>query len=212
MITTEKVNDKIKNNFTEEEITDIYKQIGEAAIGNLKSKMTGNIDFKATKELFKKFFNKQNPLLDINEPITEQGWTVIELASWMNQTKIIEELLLLGANVGKDYKCLHFAINKGNLKICNKFIETDPSILKLHSPQGVTPLLAAVEAGQRDIVKLLIEKHHVSLTDTDNAGKDCFIYAREKNKYELEVFLRYYSLDNKINKDDIKTTKKVIKV
>lgn len=205
MISAEKVNEKFENKLSKKDREELTNKVSEICVGS--GGYTSNI--KEAKKILNCIFNKENPLLDINLPITKMGntsYTPLLLATWFDKRDIINELIDLGAKIDNEsFNLLHVALSKADIKVIDKFLTLNPNLINITSETGVNALMIASETGKKEVVKLLIEKYQVNIHLKDNDGKTCLDHARERNQKDVEAFLMYYYLNSQLNNKETKS-------
>ena len=205
MISAEKVNEKFENKLSKKDREELTNKVSEICVGS--GGYTSNI--KKAKKILNCIFNKENPLLDINLPITKMGntsYTPLLLATWFDKRDIINELIDLGAKIDNEsFNLLHVALSKADIKVIDKFLTLNPNLINITSETGVNALMIASETGKKEVVKLLIEKYQVNIHLKDNDGKTCLDHARERNQKDVEAFLMYYYLNSQLNNKETKS-------
>lgn len=205
MISAEKVNEKFENKLSKKDREELTNKVSEICVGS--GGYTSNI--KKAKKILNCIFNKENPLLDINLPITKMGntnYTPLLLATWFDKRDIINELIDLGAKIDNEsFNLLHVALSKADIKVIDKFLTLNPNLINITSETGVNALMVASETGKKEVVKLLIEKYKVDIHLKDKDGKTCLDHARERNQKDVEAFLMYYYLNSQLNNKETKS-------
>ena len=96
------------------------------------------------------------------------GWTPLIVAADQGYTDVVQALLFAGADpVGRDrngWTALHHAADRGHTEVVRQFVEgvsrVDGDVVVdfdlTESSDGLTPLMAAVEEGHRDVATLLL--------------------------------------------------------
>jgi len=195
--------DKIVNNDTLVDINEI-KNACARKIQNDK----GEEDYLEGYKVFLKYFNPENPLLDINKPI-EGKWNALALATYFGKTEEVIYLLKLGADpsikLEKNLTVLHTAATQGKELIClsilkhkasidNKTKKTISPLIDAQCDRGTTALMRASEAGRFDIVKIMLPfSPNIMLRDKD--GKSCIEYCKETESYDIIRYINNYHLN-----------------
>jgi ankyrin repeat protein len=215
MIMQPKVNDNIKITLTDTQKKEAYEEIKRACTRKYLT-LGQNSDLKKIKDVFKKYFDPENPLLDINDPL-EKGSDFNPLITvvWLGLAEETSELLKLNANPGfflpnSAINAILIAATNGRTLICHKLLKKSPSIAKLKNAKGQTPLMVAAEGGHLDIVKLLLEGYKVNVTEKDNDNRTALDYANKNKHHQVEAFLRYFELEKSLhNKKEEKKINKI---
>lgn len=119
---------------------------------------------------------KSEPTL-IDKP-NNDGFTILILATYNGNDKIVDFLLKSGANVNYNSEmgsALTAAVFRGNLDLSMKLLQNDanPNLTDL---KGVTPLMYATQFKNKDLIKLLL-KYNSDKSLKDNSGMTAFEYA-----------------------------------
>lgn len=167
--------------------------------------------------ILKKYYDKNNPILDINKPIPGLGsFTPLCMACWIGCTKVVEFLLANNANTNLTIDNLtiplHLAVSNGHELIVYNLLKAGADV-NLASATGQTALMHASENGKVEIVKLLFHKSWNILPDIHKKsveGSSCIDYASKSGSKDTVRLLEYIRLQNTIqtkSNEPIKRTK-----
>jgi ankyrin repeat protein len=213
-----KVNNNIKVRLNSQEKKEAYNEIKKACTRHFSSPDNRKGDLKRMREIFNKYFDKENPLLDINEPISVDGgsggFTPLMTTTWLGYQEETTELLKLGADpqVAPDKNAfpLHIAAANNRVLIVHTLLNNKNSIINLKNTKGQTPLICAAEAGNLEVVKDLITIFNADVTIMDNDKRTAIEHAKDAKKFTVETYLRYFSMEEKL--DHKKEDKRVNKI
>lgn len=125
---------------------------------------------------------------------SQDGFTLLSLAAFFNQTEIAKLLLDKGANPDLQatnpsrVNALHAAVAKENYELCRIFIEHGANVNAVQM-QNVTPLHSAVHRGDLALVKLLVENGADVRLKMDN-GDTAVSIAEKDGHQEVEAYLQ----------------------
>lgn len=192
------------NNISEQDLKNIYKEI-TSCIMDTKNKNTINI--------LKKYYNKTNPILDVNNPLGQDygNMNVLSIASYYNNYKAVKFLLENNADPNiknKDTYPLILAAAKGNLTSVMYLIQHGANINAVDS-KGGSALIRACERVDLsvDIIKYFFDKKYTNqILDIDYKynNQNCFEIALSNGSHQIARSLNYIFLQNKVeNKDTV---------
>lgn len=209
----EKVNKKQKISLTPSEKAEAYNEIKKACSKNyLTEKKT--IDNKKIKEVFAKYFGKENgsSMLDIDASIDNSSFNPLITTAWHGNEEEAKELLKLGANprcsLVKGVTPIHIAATNGKFFIIKLLLDhekkntNDFSLVNISNEYGQTPLMLAAEAGHSDIIKYLVTIAKADPTIKDKNNKTALDYAEMNRKLNVSALLRYHSLNNEMSNNN----------
>lgn len=167
----------------------------------------GKIDISESINILKKFYNKGNPLLDINGNLPNCGlWTPLAVASYYNNHKGVKFLLENGAEPNLAYDKmsypLHIASAKGHELCILELLKGGAAINKLDN-KGKTALMRACERAdlKRTTVELFFNKT-INKEELDLnllcENKSCLDMAKEIGSPDIAKLLSYLSLNKKL--------------
>lgn len=182
-----------------------YLSISEALMNLIKE--NGKVDTTESLNILKKFYNKGNPILDINGNLPNFGvWTPLTVASYSNNYKGVNFLLENGADPNLAYDNmsypLHTAAGRGNELCVIELLKGGAEINKLDAI-GKTALMRACE--RKDLKRTLVElffnknicKDELDLNILLN-NKSYLDIAKDTGSPEIAKLLSYLSLKNKL--------------
>lgn len=187
-------------NNQEESIEKIIEQIKQACNRDFRNK-DNKPDALIGIAVFKKYFNPQNPILDINKALPDQGkWNPLALTVFLQKTEEVKALLNLGADpklkLEKGITPLHMAATNGKASICIYLMEKGAHPDD-QNDDGKTPLMRACEGGHLDVIKVFLEKNP-NVMHKDRNNKTCLDYAMENTHYNVVRYIQYYYLQNNV--------------
>lgn len=167
----------------------------------------GKPDISESLNILKKFYNKGNPILDINGMLPMFGtWTPLTVAAYSNNYRGLQFLIDNGADVNLSYDNiafpLHLAAAKGN-EVCVMYLLKAGADMNKKDATGKTALLRACERIdlKRTTVELFFNtnicKEELDLTILVE-NKSCLDIAQEKGSPEIAKLLSYLSLKKKL--------------
>jgi ankyrin repeat protein len=182
-----------------------YESISKALTNQILD--NGKPDISESLNILKKFYNKDNPILDINKTLPMFGtWTPLAVASYSNNYRVLQFLIENGADVNLSYDNLsyplHFAAAKGN-ETCIMYLLKAGADVNKKDAKGRTALLRACE--RVDMKKTTIElffNKNICSQDIDinilveNQG--CLDIAKEKGSPEIAKYLSYIILSKNL--------------
>lgn len=182
-----------------------YERISKALANQII--YNGKPDISESLNILKNFYDKGNPILDINEPLPMFGtWTPLAAAAYYNNYHALQFLLKNGANpnLAKDNISypLHFASAKG-YEVCILYLLQSGADINKKDAKGKTALLRACERKdlKRSTVELFFNKQ-ICKYDLDMNilidNKSCLDIARETGSPEIAKLLSYLSLKTKL--------------
>lgn len=202
MISATNVNEEIQNKLSEEERDNVVEKVLSICSGQFTS-------MKEAKQVLKMAFEPNDithqAFLDINQPLNiknsrDKSWPALLVASWFKQTDIVKELLVLGAKPQEHlFQIIHIAVTQGDQKMCRLIFNCVPDINNARSTTGMTALMVAAETGKTEVAKMLIHDFNADFDLKDNDGKDCFIHAKDKNRFEMTAFLNNEKLQRSLS-------------
>jgi len=197
-----------QQNINNKEISEQVKEILDACSRRVKDSKSESI------KVFKKYFNKDNPIFDINKPLPGQGtWNALAFATYFGKTDEVKALLELGADpkieLDKKINVLHIAATEGRETMCLYYLKSGVDI-DSQCVDGKTALIRACEAGHMNVVSVLIQ-FNPDVMLKDKRSKTCLDYALESKSYDIVRFIEHYYLQNKIPLKG-KEAKKTVKV
>ncbi len=178
------------------------------------------VDKKMGISIFKKYFNPQDPIIDINKPIPGQGtWPPLAMATFLNKVDEVKSLLQLGANpaveVDGNLNMLHIAATEGNATLCFYFLEKmytqNISFINTQCKNGETALMKACQGGHFEAVKTLM-KFKPNIMIQDNSKKSCLDHAIENDHYNIVKFINYCHLQDTVGANKENYKKKASKI
>lgn len=179
---------------TKEKADEAYELIKKACLRQILNEQ-GKTDYKKSIQVFRQYFNPENPILDINAPIPgANGWNPLFFTTWLGNTEETKELLKLGADpeisIGEEkIKPIHFSAANGKALITQYFLNNGVGV-DTQSKSLVTPLMRASEGGHFDVVQILMHKNpDIKLKDIHN--DDCLAYANKNNNSNIARFIQY---------------------
>ena len=143
---------------------------------------------------FEKFSNRNKE--EIKEPETEKEKNLINKYVFYSKKGDKENFLitieqLINENINLNYidkngfSALHYAVDEGNLKICEILIQTKKVNINIKSIiDNKTPLHISCKNGYFDITKLLIQ-NKADLNCLDNENNNPLLYCVKGNYYEV---------------------------
>lgn len=201
IIMEEKVNKK-NITLTEQELKEAYQEIQHACTGSFKT-IAGNRDVKKIKEILKKYFNPENPILSIDAEIGNTSFTPLMTSAWLNVEEALVELLKLGADPkyskNNTNSPIHIAVTNDRQLLVYHLLTVDPTLANFQNAQGQTPFMLAIEAGHLNLVKILLEKYNADGHIQDNKGQSAIDYAQKNKRQAIESYLMYFKLDKSLD-------------
>jgi len=193
-------------NLTKDQLAKAFEDIKKACLRQVLNE-SGKPDRINGIQILRYYFNKSDPLIDINTPIPHcGGWTPLFFTTWLGHAEETSELLLLGASldstIGEEgVKPIHFAAATGKSNIIQNFLNNGTNV-DSQSKSLITPLMHAAEGGHFDAVQVLMGSNpNIKLKDIHQ--EDCLIYASRGNNSNIAKYIQYKymskNLDN-INK------------
>lgn len=167
----------------------------------------GKPDIFESLNILKKFYDKGNPILDINGMLPMFGtWTPLTVAAYSNNYRALKFLIDNGADVDLSYDNitypLHMAAGKGH-EVCIMYLLKAGADMNKKDAKGKTALLRACE--RIDLKKTTVElffNKNISTQELDFnvlvENKSCLDIALEKGSPEIAKFLSYLSLKQKL--------------
>lgn len=167
--------------------------------------------------ILKKYYDKNNPILDINKPVAGLGsFTPLCMACWLGCTKVVEFLLNNKANpnltIDGTTIPLHLAVSNGHELVVFNLLKAGADV-NLTSSTGQTALMHASENGRIEIIKLLFHKSWNILPDMHKRsvdGKSCLDHANisgNKDIVRLLEFMRLQSTVQNKSNEQLRRTK-----
>lgn len=167
--------------------------------------------------ILKKYYDKNNPILDINKPVPGLGsFTPLCMACWLGCTKVVEFLLDNKANPNLTVDGLtiplHLAVTNGHELSVFHLLKAGADV-NLASSTGQTALMHASENGRTEIIKLLFHKSWNVTPDIHKKsldGKGCLDHANSsgnKDTVRLLEFMRLQTVVQNKHSEPIKRTK-----
>lgn len=212
MITTTNVNNNL-NNLTAIEIQNAYEDIEKACTRQFYNNKT--IDKNKINDIFEHYFNKDNPILNIDASIPGTNWNPLMITAWLGFKDNVNKILKLGANPEvfsvKDNKAvansLHLAITASQEDICLQLIDRCPKLIYTKTSKGQTPLMLACEAGLVNVVEKIISFPDINILEKDNDGNDFEFYCNKandnfidsNNNKNIKELLRYFLLNKTLD-------------
>lgn len=142
---------------------------------------TGNLD--RLKEL-----QKMN--VDTLESVNSNGFTPLIIATYRNQEKCVNHLIMEGVNLDSNSPegpALLGACYKGNVSIISLLLENGAET-NICGANGTTPLIFAVQRGDLEIVKLLLDYGAIVSKQCEN-GHTAIDYAKKLNNDKIVALL-----------------------
>lgn len=167
--------------------------------------------------ILNKYYSKNNPILDINQPLPKCGtFTPLCTAVWQGNTKIVELLLQNGANPNHTLDNmtipLHLAVAKGHEAVTYYLLKFGADINQA-STTGQTAIMRACETNGVEVIKILL---HDSWTIAPNIfqkskdNKTCTDFALEHNNKDAARLIEFKRLQGIIptkGKETVRRTK-----
>ena len=211
-----KVNKNIfKSSLSTQEKKEAYEEIKKACTRKFIT-LSKTPDLKRIRQIFSKYFNPSQPLLDINATIEDSTFTPLMTTSFLGFNEETEELLKLGAKLESftetQITALHYAATNNRKNVLHSLLMKFPEYVNSKTNKGQTPLMCSAEAGNFDMVKDLIEKYKANPRHKDNEDKMAADYAAKNKKHTIESYLRYISLNEVLDKSGDKKITKLNKI
>lgn len=190
---------------SDSELRFFYESISKALTNQIIN--NGRPDISESLNILKKFYNKGNPILDINGNLPLFGvWTPLAVTAYCNNYRALQYLIENGADIHLAYDNmtypLHLAAARGNEVCIIELLKAGADINKVDS-MGKTALMRACERTdlKRSTVELFfntnITKHELDLNIMlDN--KTCLDIAQESGSTEIAKLLSYLALKKKL--------------
>lgn len=190
-----------------------YKQVTYALLGKP--------EIEPALAILKKYYSKNNPLLDINSVLPELGsFTPLCMASYQGITRIVDFLLKNGAqpNLTLDNITipLHLATANGHITAMFYLLQAGADI-DIESKTGQTAFMRACELPPpkgSDSIKMLLSNGlnlMPNIMKESHENKTGLDYALEKNHFEIIRIVEYVKLKlnttKKANDSPIRRTK-----
>lgn len=165
--------------------------------------------------ILNKYYSKNNPILDINEPLPKCGsFTPLCTSAWQGVTKIVEFLLANGANpnhtIDEMVIPLHLAVSKGHEAVTYYLLKFGADINQT-SKTGQTALMRACETTGVEVIKILLHDSWNIAPDIlkkSNDNKTCSEYALEKDNKEAARLIEFKRLQRIVPQKGAETVKR----
>ena len=183
-------------NISKEEIKQILDACGRKLLNP-----QGKEDHKEGIKVFNKYFNPQNPLLDINAPLPGQGkWTALAFSTYFGKFEECKALISLGANpsvkLDNGLNVLHIAATEGKPLLCVHLLKNGVNVDSLSNSKQ-TAMMRACEAGHLDVVQSILP-FNPNLMLEDNDALTCLDYGFKNQHYNIVKYIQYYVLEQKV--------------
>lgn len=200
---------------TTELITPPIVKLTSSELEDLKLAVIGQPDINSALSTLKKYYDKNNPLVDINKPFPDLGsFTPLYMATWQGSTKVIEFLLRNRAdpNFTMDNLTIpiHSAARHDNATNVFYLLSAGAEVDK-ESQTGQTALMHACEMGHQEVVRFLLNNTlgiHPDIMKKCNQQKTCMDYALEKGHYETIRLIEYTKLKKNLSHKATDSTKR----
>lgn len=190
---------------SDSELKFFYESISKALTNQIIN--NGKPDISESLNILKKFYNKGNPVLDINGNLPLFGvWTPLAVTAYCNNYRALQFLLDNGADVSLAYDNmtypLHLAAGRGNEVCIIHLLKAGADINQLDGV-GKTALMRACERKElkRSTVELFfnptLTKNELDL-DIMLDNKSCLDIAQESGSPEIAKLLSYLALKKKL--------------
>jgi ankyrin repeat protein len=165
----------------EEELNKAYDQIRKACTNQYKVAGTQQRDVEKALKILDKYFNKNNPILEINEALPEIGWTAMQAVSWLGLTDEARFLINNNADMliasDKQSFPLHVAAAKAHEPVAFAILSNYPNLIDKINILKQSPFMLACESGNEKIVDLFLY-YNPDTSLIDLKGQNCLDYAK----------------------------------
>jgi len=118
-----------------------------------------------------KFLHSQNS--DLVRSVSNQGMTVLHVASVMGYTEMVKLLLGMGLSVNsrdsENFQPLHIACQAGHTEVAELLLKAGADIHDARNEDGTAPIHFASESNKPELLELLI-KHGVDVNQQETDG------------------------------------------
>lgn len=204
---------------SDSELKFFYDAISKALANQILN--NGQPDISESLNILNKFYNKDNPLIEINEKLPMFGsWTPLAIAAYYNNSKALQFLIKNGAKVNFSHDNmtypLHLASAKAN-EVCIMLLLKAGADKNKIDAKGKTPLMRACE--NKELKRTTVELFFNNFLSKDELdlnimiqNKGCIDIAKESGSPEIASFLSYILLKNKLVSKGISEREKRFKI
>lgn len=133
-------------------------------------------------------FLLQHPKVNLDQR-AKNGDTAIMLAAYLEQKKVVQDLINAGAQVNQmGWTALHYAAVVGNHKIMTLLLEHH-AYIDAETPNKTTPLMLAARRGEMVAVKLLIDQG-ADISLKNMLGWTAYDFAVEAERRDIASLLQ----------------------
>lgn len=186
----------------EEELNKAYDQIRKACTNQYKITGTHQRDVEKALKILDKYFNKNNPILEINQLLPEVGWTAMQTVAWNGLTDEAHFLInnnadMLIAPDGKSFP-LHLAAGRQHEPVCFAILNHYPKLIDKIDVLGCTALMRACESGYEKLVDLFLY-YEPNTSLKDKKGWNCLDYAKNGGHKKIVSKVHAYMMKNSLS-------------